>query len=119
MNEFQPIPGVIYEVELKPGWLETWRYCPDSPEDHRPWLREFGDAWYARDLGKCKVIREVFNPHPPTRTEWGVIEPRHGVLASLYDRKSDAQEQAARVNGMVKARQVQLGEWKEVDSDAR
>jgi len=117
MDQIQPIPGVVYTIQRGPKDyvdLIDAMYAPWGNDDSQPWMSASLRLFALQE--EDRILREVFNPHPPARTEYGIeydyaqfggltIEPlpskeMFGEFASCYD-----------VPSKLVARQV--SDWKE------
>jgi hypothetical protein len=128
MSDFQPIPGVKYAIAVgtdAKGYPEhvEWMYAPWWSSDPEPWVDEDGEshAWKP----EYSIFDIAYNPHPPTRTEWG-------VQAGIGDKFERAPFEEGAQNDPVLAREAltsareefpevpfllltrQVSEWKEV-----
>jgi hypothetical protein len=68
MTDFQPIPGVWYEPAVFTATAASV-YTPRFENDDQPWIdgTGFRHDW---DSFKGNKLREVYNPHLPTQTEY-------------------------------------------------
>lgn len=109
-NDLYPIPGVRYLVS-HPKYDEGLQllYAPWEDKDYKPWVDSRG-IWFNDE--EVKVIRAVYNPHPPTRTEYGCPEGDHIRPTSKERALAFAQSPPA-----CPPYQRQVTDWKKVEVD--
>jgi len=115
MEDFQPLPGVVCDVEFKDGRLpQTLLYAPWGPNVDHPWQDGYGGFYTGKEFDVTAV---VYNPHPPTRTEWAVGSDEHWqCFEDEEDARSYLEEQTEllEIPPTWGKRQVTPIEWQEV-----
>ena len=123
-----PIPGVRYLIKVR-GQSESRNalYAPTRPGSEFHWLSlAFEDRpgeWLLVRDEDVTIETELFNPHPPTRTQWGIKHIDHdcprgqkGRVTSYGDNRQLMNEEFPNDRHYVRvARQVTETEWQEVD----
>lgn len=105
----RPIPGAWYYSKSTEA---RWVYLPSCGDDTHPWREEHPTHGLISRLDPPSDLEEVYNPHPPTRTEWAYLpgdgseDPTCGSLNYLFWLKK------TKGHGRVTRREVT--EWVEI-----
>lgn len=122
MSDFTPVPGVWYvDRSYIDADLDIWYlYAP-----HRPGTDEATYPWWSNDTLEWEKeapvdrLEVLHNPHPPTRTEWLVLDGDEQW--SAFDDYETARQQVDSYDGSFSEDHIRLGkrqvtetEWQEV-----